>query len=220
VLDAEFNSLIGGAPGSVTGAALAAGNPFCDLIQREYVGGPPLTPGNYGADRKYSAQFINQGGVFSEGVDVQADFSVGSFNVNVNASFLDSYAESPFPGAAFAEFAGTSQDTSYFDYQLLSTVNYIRGPMSIGLRWQHLPSVDPPPGSAASALGVDSHDQIDVFGSWTFAERYQLRAGIDNLTNADPEWVGATTVDNNVGTTNNRYDQIGRRVFIALQVAL
>ena len=90
-----------------------------------------------------------------EGIDVQADFGFGSFNANVNASFLDSYAESPFPGAAFIDYAGTSQDTSYFDYQPLSTVNYIRGPMSIGLRWQHLPSVDPPPGSAVSFVGSE-----------------------------------------------------------------
>ena len=47
--------------------SLAAENPFCALIQREYVGGAPLTPGNYAADRKYKAQFINQGGIKSEG---------------------------------------------------------------------------------------------------------------------------------------------------------
>jgi outer membrane receptor protein involved in Fe transport len=219
-LDAAFNPLIGDAPGAHTGAELAAGNPFCALIQREYVGGPPLSPGNFGADRKYSAQFINQGGVLAEGVDVQADFGVGPFNVNINATFLDSYAESPFPGADFIEYAGTSQNASYFDYTLLSTVNYTRGPFTVGMRWQHLPSVDPPPGSAATALGIDSHDQIDLFGTWTFADRYTLRAGIDNLTNADPEVVGATTTDRNLGTTNSRYDQFGRRIFFGLQIAL
>src|SRR5690606_8849069 len=47
-LDSAFNPLIGDAPGSHSGAELAAGNPFCALIQREYVGGAPLTEGNFG----------------------------------------------------------------------------------------------------------------------------------------------------------------------------
>ncbi|HEY8519413.1 MAG TPA: hypothetical protein VIN61_04990, partial [Gammaproteobacteria bacterium] len=66
----------------------------------------------------------------------------------------------------------------------------------------------------------DSHDQIDLFGSWTFGERLQLRGGIDNLLDADPEWVGATATDRNIGTTLPIYDQFGRRIFLGLQLAL
>src|SRR5690606_29785565 len=50
-LDAQFNPLVGDAAGSHTGAELAAGNPYCALIRREYV------PGvfEFGADRRYNA---------------------------------------------------------------------------------------------------------------------------------------------------------------------
>lgn len=223
-LDPSYNALIGDAPGSHSGAELAAGNPFCDLIQREYVGGAPLTPGNYGADRKYSAAYINQGGIKSEGVDLQVDWGVdfarmGAFNMNVQANFLNTYAESPFPGADFVDYTGTTTNSS-FDYQLLSNFSYSRGAMSVGLRWQHLPSLDPSPGSSANSLPVHSHDQFDLFGSWSFGDRYQLRGGIDNLLNADPEWVGATTTNNAIGTTSSNYDQIGRRVYFGLQISL
>ncbi|HEX7000009.1 MAG TPA: TonB-dependent receptor [Gammaproteobacteria bacterium] len=217
-LDAAFNPLVGDAPGAHTGAELAAGNPFCALIQREYVGGAPFTAGNYGADRRYSARYLNQGGIEVEGVDLQVDWRIGLFNVNVLASFLDTYAESPFPGAEFIDYTGTTENNSY-DYRLLSTTSWSRGPFSIGLRWQHLPSVNPPP-SNTTVFPTDSHDQLDLFGSWTFGDRLQLRGGIDNLLNADPEWVGATATDRNIGTTSPIYDQFGRRIFIGLSFAM
>ncbi len=120
-LDATYNPLVGDAPGRITGAELAAGNPFCALIQREYVGGAPLTPGNFGADRKFSARYINQGGITSEGTDVQVDWGIGAFNLNVQASFLKKYAQAPFPGADFIDYTGTTQNSS-FDTRLFSTV--------------------------------------------------------------------------------------------------
>jgi outer membrane receptor protein involved in Fe transport len=218
-LDATYNPLVGSAPGSVTGTALAAGNPFCELIQREYVGGTPLTPGNFGAARRYNARYINQGGLTSEGIDLQADWSVGDFNVNVLASFLENYSESPFPGAAFIDYTGTEFNSS-FDYRLFSTVNYSSNALSIGLRWQHLPELDVAPGSAANTFGVDAHDQLDIFGSWRFTDRIMMRGGIDNLTDEDPEVVGRTTINNNLGNTNSNYDQFGRRVFLGLTITL
>ena len=36
-LDPQYNSLIGSAPGTYTGEEVAAGNPYCDLINREYI---------------------------------------------------------------------------------------------------------------------------------------------------------------------------------------
>jgi iron complex outermembrane receptor protein len=218
-LDAQYNPLIGDAPGAHSGAELAAGNPFCALIQREYVGGAPLNPGNFGADRKYSARYLNQGGITSEGTDIQVNWRIGNFLVNEQASFLTSYETSPFPGADFIDYTGTTTNNS-FDYRLLSTLVYNKDSLSIGMRWQHLPTLDVAPDAGATALGVDSHDQIDVFGAWTFGQRWSLRAGINNLTNADPEWTGRTTTNNAIGATNAIYDQIGRSVFVGVTMTL
>ena len=85
---------------------------------------------------------------------------------------------------------------------------------------QYLPSLKPVPGSSSSVFGIDSHQQLDLFGSWNFKQRWQLRGGIDNLLNEDPEWVGATTTNNAIGTTNSNYDTIGRRFSIGLEVRL
>jgi outer membrane receptor protein involved in Fe transport len=223
-LDATFNSLVGDGAGSHTGAELAANNPFCALIQREYIGNGQ---GDWGAPRKFKAQYINQGGIKSRGIDVQFDWRTdlvdmglsdlpGSFSVNVLASYLDSYAVAPFPGGAFVEYAGTTTNSSY-DYRVFSTFGYANGPWSVGLRWQHLPSAAAPPGSGSGVHGVASHDQLDMFGRWAIDDRYEVRAGIDNVLNTQPEIVGATTTNAARGTTNTNYDQFGRRFFVALK---
>lgn len=222
-LDPTYNPLIADSPGAHSGMELAAGNPFCDLIQREYVGGEPLTPGNFGADRKYSAQYINQGGIRTEGIDLQVDWGFdvggGQFNVNVVASFLDTYAESPFPGADFIDYTGTLENSS-FDYQTFTTLRYSGNAWSLGLRWQHLPEIDPAPSAADDVLGVDSHNQFDLFGNWTINDRWALRGGIDNVLDEDPAIVGATPFDNNLGATNGNYDQFGRRFFVGLSLEM
>jgi len=46
---------------------------------------------------------------------------------------------------------------------------------------------------------------------------YEVRAGIDNLLNADPEVTGATTTNRALNTTNANYDTIGRRYFVAFR---
>lgn len=223
-LDGQFNALIGSTPGTFTGAELAAGNPFCALIQREYIGGAPLTPGNFGADRKFSAQYLNQGGLISEGVDVQVDwgFDIGSrgmLNFNTVASFLDVYSVSPFPGAPFADFTGTTENSS-FDWQAFTTVNYSQGPWSLGLRWQHLPGIDRTPSQSLDIRNVESHDQFDLFSNWTFGDFYTLRFGVDNLLDEQPEVVGASSSDNNLGSTNGNYDPFGRRYYVGFRVGL
>jgi iron complex outermembrane receptor protein len=218
-LDAKYNPLIGSAAGTYTGAELAAGNPFCGRIRREYLGGVPLTPGNFGADRKYDARYVNQGGIRSDGYDIQIDWGIGNFDVRFETSVLGLYSESQFPGAPFVDYKGTAQNSS-FDYRLFSTAGWHKGPLSVGVRWQHLPSLDPAPGSASTALPIESHDQFDVFGSWTFKLHWQLRASIDNIFNATPEWVGRTTGNNSIGNTSSDYDQVGRRAFVGVRLSL
>lgn len=222
-MDPAFNPLIASAPGTHTGAELAAGNPFCTLISREYVGNSPAE-GATGGPRTFDARFVNLGGITSTGIDVALDWrfdlgSRGGLGLNVVASFLDEYSESAFPGAEASDYTGTIFNSSY-DYRTFTTLRYDRPSWSLGLRWQHWPSLDPQPGSADTVFGVKSHDQFDLFSRWTISDRFNLRAGIDNLFNSDPPVVGSTTTNNALGSTNANYDTFGRRVFLGVSVAL
>jgi outer membrane receptor protein involved in Fe transport len=220
-MDPAYNPLIASPPGTYTGAQLAAGNPFCALINREYVGTTPQSGGT-GAARTFDARYLNQGGIAAQGLDLQLDlrFDVGdgaALNTNFQATILDEYSETAFPGATPIEYTGTTFNSSY-DYRVFTTVRYQRAAWGLGLRWQHLPSIVPS-GNTADIREVDAHDQFDLFADWTFSERYQLRAGIDNLTDAEPEVVGATSTNNALGSTSVNYDPFGRRYFVGLSMA-
>lgn len=228
--DYQYNTLLAEAPGSVTGAEIAANSPYCALIQREYL--PPQFV--WGANRKFKAAYVNLGGIKTSGVDVQLDWGSdlsalgmsslpGALNLNVQYSKLNSYKQSPFPGGVYVEGKGTGVN---FDYQMFSTLSYANGPFSVGLRWQNMPSLDPASGSSTDALGIRSHDQLDLFTRWSMG-RYQFRAGIDNLLNADPEVVGATFDEDSPSTSNNAlgssfssHDTFGRRFYIGVRVTL
>src|SRR5690606_13781837 len=115
-LDPQYNPVVASAPGSVTGAQILEGNPYCDLINRE----PVDLAGNFGAvssgiDRNYDARFVNLGGTKTSGVDIVvnwgADFEdmgvgfiPGALNVNFQANWLDYYEVSPFAGAAYVNY--------------------------------------------------------------------------------------------------------------------
>jgi outer membrane receptor protein involved in Fe transport len=59
-----------------------------------------------------------------------------------------------------------------------------------------------------------------LFADWAFQDRYVLRAGIDNLFDAQPEVVGATSTNNALGSTSINYDPFGRRMFVGLTISL
>ncbi|HEY3517303.1 MAG TPA: TonB-dependent receptor [Gammaproteobacteria bacterium] len=220
-MDPAFNTRIASAPGTYTGAQLAEGNPFCALINREYVGSTPQQ-GATGAARTFDARYMNQGGITAQGLDLQLDLrfdvgGAGALNTNFQATILDEYSETAFPGAIPIDYTGTAFNSS-FDYRVFTTVRYQRSMWALGLRWQHLPSLEPT-GNATDVRDTDAHDQFDLFADWTFSERYQLRAGIDNLTDAEPEVVGATSTNNALGSTSVNYDPFGRRYFVGLSMA-
>jgi len=229
--DYNYNTLLASAPGTYTGEEMAANSPYCALIQREYL--PPQFV--WGANRKFKAAYVNLGGIKTSGWDVQLDWAAtfdglgwgsmpGGLALNVQYSYLDSYKVSPFPGGEFVENRGTGVN---FTKRFFTTLTYNTGPVSVGLRWQHLPSLDPAEGSSRDALGVASHNGLDLFGRWAVNDRYNFRFGIDNLLNADPETVGATLNEENPANSNNAmgssfssHDTFGRRFYAGVTVSL
>ncbi|MGH8219373.1 MAG: TonB-dependent receptor domain-containing protein [Steroidobacteraceae bacterium] len=231
--DAAFNSAVGQPYGSVTGAQMAANNPFCALINREYA---PAVGDFYGAVRNYNATFVNSGGIKTAGFDLEYDWSLrpsdigsvfthvpGTFSLNVVGNYLQEYSESAFAGAQWVGYVGTTfvNDAtgvdSYFRYKLYTTLNYAVGPASVGVRWQHLPGLAAPPGSSPGELGAGEYNLYALFASYIVNDHLAVRAGIDNLFDAWPRWVGAIPGYNNaVGATNQNYDTTGRAFYVGL----
>src|SRR5690606_22797525 len=113
-------------------------------------------------------------------------------------------------------------------YRTFTTFSYFdNAGWNLSLRWQHLPSIS----SAAMVSGTSTvsdtkpYDKFDLSGGWSFGQdvSYQLRFGIDNLLDEQPEITGRnpgiTVPTSGVGSTNsNFYDVIGRNYFVGFKV--
>ncbi len=227
-LDAQYNGLMGSTAGSLTGAQLVAGNPYCAFINREYA---PQAADYYGGPRNYESTAVNEGGIQNRGIDLELDWGLrfgdtdalrflpGGLSINVVASYLDRYAVSPFPGAAYVNYTGTITNSSYRD-RLLSTFAYSVGKVNAGFRWQHLPAAGPDPSTPNATGAANAYNKVDFFASYELTDALTLRGGIDNLMNAWPVWVGANGSSTAIGITDSNYDTVGRRFYLGVKVKL
>ncbi|HTV80351.1 MAG TPA: TonB-dependent receptor [Steroidobacteraceae bacterium] len=227
-LDAQYNNLIGSAPGTYTGAQLVAGNPYCQYINREYA---PAAGDLYGAPRNYISPYVNEGGIQSRGIDLELDWGLrfgdtdlfrsvpGGISINIVANYLDRYAVSPFQGAAYINYTGTITNSSYRD-RVLSTFGYSIGPANLGFRWQHLPAAGPDPSTPNQVGAANAYNEVDFFASYALTDALTLRGGIDNLMNAWPVWIGANASTTAIGATDANYDTVGRRFYLGVKMKL
>jgi iron complex outermembrane receptor protein len=193
---------------------------FCALINRnESTGGAGTVDSRY----------LNTGLIETSGVDMQVNWNGdldvgGSLYVNALASILNEYNTQATASDPILEFKDTLGGGGQYKYRLNTTVgyNFGGGNAGVGLRWRHLPEVKN--GAYVTNrntlnLPTDSYNVFDAFASYTFNERYQLRAGIDNLLNEDPAIVGATPTDSNSSSTiGGYYDTLGRRLYVGLRM--
>lgn len=227
-LSPEYNPLMSSAPGTYTGAQLLEGNQFCSLINRfpfDFAGVRGAV--GSGTDRTYDAPFINKGGTKTSGVDVTMNWTVdfsdlgvglpGALNFNGTASYLIEFKEAAFDGAPYVDLKGTA-DNMAFDYKLLGSLTYIGDRGSIGIRGRYLPSIEPSQFAAAGTTGADAHTEFDLFGRYEVNDTVEVRGGIDNLFDADPEIFGATATNAARGSTLGVYDTIGRSYYLGAKV--
>jgi iron complex outermembrane recepter protein len=194
---------------------------FCALINRNE---------STGAAGTVDSRYLNTGLIETSGVDVQlnwvGDIGDGGASIYVNnlASFLNEYNTKATPSDPVLEFKDTLGAGGQYKYRLNTTVgyNFAGGNAGVGVRWRYLPEVKNGAyvtNRAAPQLPTESYSVFDAFASYSFNERFQLRAGIDNLLNEDPAVVGATPTDSNSNTTlAGYYDTLGRRFYVGLRM--
>ena len=201
------------------------GNPFCANIQRE-----AITGGN----RFANAPFANLGSIKTEGMDFHvtwgADFTdmsmhgiPGSLMLDWQFNWLWKYDVQQLKGGQTLDYAGTVNGAggSAFRYKMFTTLTWANPWGSLGMTWLHLPgardgSVVVTPSSKTQGPG--SHNEFNLFGTWKMSDRYEFRAGVDNLFDKDPEVVGRNPgVTNAQGTTLPDYDVLGRRFYVGMK---
>jgi outer membrane receptor protein involved in Fe transport len=190
---------------------------FCANIVRD-----PVT----GWRQQVDALYTNFGALETDGVDLQlnwrGDIGANSVYVNFLMTTINSYKIQPVPGGPFTEYAGTLGAGGQYDYRTYTTFGYNLSSLNLGLRWIHLPEVDNAQiaqNPAATVQPTSSHNRFDLFGNWSMRENMELRFGVDNLFDTDPEIVGYDPgVTNALGSTNQGYyDILGRRYYAGLK---
>lgn len=224
-----YNIAIKDAIGSISGATMVANcfnasgsNPdyaqssvYCQNIVRNADGTI------YNLNQPY----LNLGGYKTSGIDVQFDWRIpldslgldssSDLMLNVVVNKLETFKIQNLPGADYIELAGTiGSGNTYVPWRINSTLTYMADKWSLGLRWRHLSSLDDYTSittPTAVLPGTSAYDSFDLFGRLAVTDGFELRGGIDNLTDREPPVVGGRLGNTDAGT----YDPLGRRFYIA-----
>ena len=222
--DPALNPLVG------TDPAAAAQTAACQAITRNAVTG--------GLDN-VNLTYVNAGRFRVQGIDAQLDWGTdvgpGRLSANVQFSYLLSFKAAELPVDPLVEYAGTQGPTSSglnggnYDYRVFTTLNYSVDRFSLGLQWQHLPSIE----DATEALfptatvGAPSYNIFHLNGSYRVTEDVNLRFGVDNLFNKAPPLTGYNPSNTNPLATGNLiggnlgtgfYDDNGRRFYLGANI--
>jgi outer membrane receptor protein involved in Fe transport len=208
----------------------AISNQFCGLIRRMDV--TTNTPGYAG---QVQGLFYNIGTRDISGIDVDVSWAAelanfgfdrigGQISVRHSLNYSLKWESTAVPGSPTVDYKGTLQtaQNGLYDYTPFTTFGYRNDRLSISLNWRFLPEIKPngyADNPLTTARSTSSYNLWGLSGGWDFGGNIRLRAGIDNLFNADPEVVGATP-DNNalINTNTGRYDPLGRRGFVGIDV--
>jgi outer membrane receptor protein involved in Fe transport len=213
----------------ITNPTFDPNHPFCQQVRRD-----PVT-GNHATN---PITFTNQAQVDLAGLDIQYnwrhDLGPGSLSITFLTSLLDHFKARPNQQQALVDYKGTSGPSSVsgvtryaYDYRTFTTLAYNVGNWSASLRHRYLPSI------THEANILNNQDLYEPTGSYKLFDatmRYgikdglEIRFGIDNMLNAQPEtqWkeLGATTTQyDNEGVTNPAfYDVLGRRFYVGIKM--
>ena len=172
------------------------------------------------------AQYENLGMISTSGFDTTLSWGIGAPGIDGNSgrifanvlfNYLDSYKIQNNPGGPIFDYSGT---VGRYRWKLNTSLGWDVGPGAITLNWRHLPSAHNEARATnpeAGQLDTKSFDVFDLTGRWTVTDQFTVRAGIENLFNANPRIVGALPGSNDaISTTTSDYDQLGRRFFMGV----
>jgi outer membrane receptor protein involved in Fe transport len=198
-----------------------------------------------GANATISTSYTNEQQVDLAGYDVQYnwnhDLGPGSMTMTVLATIADHTKTRPNADAQWFDYKGSSGPSNIrsvnpysYDYRLFTTASYSVGDWNGSIRWRYLPSIK----SEAAVRTLVSLDQptgdysiLDGSMRYTLSTRSELRFGVDNLFNVEPERTFPEADRLNflgqmgpgysaTGDTNeNFYDFLGRRWYLGFKMS-
>jgi iron complex outermembrane recepter protein len=194
-------------------------NAFCALLNRDA----------NGLLQVIRTPYLNLGGLKTSGIDLQVAWSVNLEEVRLGVgrvffstgmAFSKNYSVQTLPDTPFQEYGGTNTiGASYPEYKALTTAGYGIGDASISVRWRYqnamkdVTSVTTP---ANPGVGVPTYNLYDLVGVFDINQRWQIRAGITNLTDEESVFVSSSQTS----TDTSVFDAVGRSYYVGLRFSM
>ena len=198
---------------------VATGDPqFCNLANR------------YGADAGQNAGLVkvflepsfNLGSLTTSGVDLGSkyalrDTGIGSFQFSIDWTHTNNYTNTPSPGAATQEIAGTynKQFGNFAKNRAIASISWSWRSIDALVTGRYIGKVDvthPARDIDTAPLAIGSVFYTDVTVGYAFPFGTRLQAGVRNLSDKQPPNFYQNNVDN-VNVDVQTYDVLGRQFF-------
>ena len=200
-------------------------NEYCALITRDPATGQVLN---------VATPFQNLGQLNTDGVEAQVQWGVrtpflgagSKLYVDSAVGWLHKYKVQLLPGAAFLDYTnvsvgganpGSVPPRATPRWKALTTFGYRSESAGFGLRWRYQSAMKDNSAvltPANAQVGVPAYSLFDLFGSIRIDRNFELRAGINNLTDKGLLFVASSQN----GTDTALYDPIGRSFYIGAKV--
>lgn len=200
----------------------SAANANCQLIQRDATG----------QINTVSTPFLNLGGLKTDGVEIQAHLGVpvrmfGEAKVYIDTAvgWTRSYKVQLLPNTPFLDYTGISNGGAGTGsvppratpkWKSLTTLGYRSDAYGMGLRWRYQgPLADSSTvlTPATAQVGVPAYSLFDAFATVRVADSFEIRAGVNNLTDKGLPFVASSQN----GTDVALYDPIGRSFYAGVK---
>jgi len=199
---------------------------------------------NIGTIGDLQGTYLNSGRFRVKGIDVQLDWAIdlkdtvglaGRLSANVTVNYLDSVKSALLEVLPLVEYAGTlgpasgdnGLNANSYRWRSFTTLGYALGKGSIGMQWQHLPSVKAANAAVSPGttfVGAKAYNLFNLYTSYAITRDVQLSFGIDNLFDKAPPITGYNSAPvagqlaggaiGASGTQGSFYDVLGRRFYM------
>ncbi|MDY6945648.1 MAG: TonB-dependent receptor [Pseudomonadota bacterium] len=195
---------------------------YCDLLYRY-----PSSSPNAGEFQVFQEPIVNLGVLETDGIDFGVKYAlrntpVGTFNISLDATRINSYDSTPSPGAQTVDVAGTfdRQFGNYAKWRGLLGVGWAMGGFDglLTLRYIHSLQVLEPDGGPVAEnppLNIPSMTYVDMTVGYMFPSNTKVQIGGINLADKDPPILFQNNVTN-ANTDVSTYDLLGRRWYVGV----
>ncbi len=179
---------------------------------------------------------VNVGAALVSGIDVQANYRLplgrmGSLGFALNGSYLQHFEGTPLPGEHTYDCAGlfgfTCQTVNPRWRHIFRTVWQTPWNVDLAATWRYIGTVSNDNNDSDPTLHyavyqaytsqpavIGSYSYLDLAATWHVLNNFELRGGINNVTDKDPPVV-PFTIQPGGANTYSAYDQLGRELFVA-----